>query len=57
MSPTLGVLKFIDFTQNFDATDDIKWEGEPFKDLLTAMQPYLPQKTVDVVTSRACIIA
>lgn len=58
MSPTLGVLKYIDFTKNINPNNqEISWDDKPFKDLLMSLKPHLAQKTVDVVTSRACIIS
>lgn len=57
MSPTLGVLKFIDFTGNITEDGDILWQGNPFKELMEALKPHFSQKTVDSVTSKACIIS
>lgn len=57
MSPTLGVLKCVDFTPNINASNEIAWDGKPFDQLLTTMKTYLSEKTVQVVTSRACIIS
>lgn len=58
MAPTLGALKHIDFTKsNITKDDEILWEGKAFQQLMEAMKPHLSQNTVDVVTSRACVIS
>lgn len=58
MAPTLGVLKCINFTSNnINANNEISWEGKAFNDLLAAMKTHLSEKTIQVVTSRACIIS
>jgi hypothetical protein len=57
MAPTLSVLKFIDFTDNFDDKNSILWKGDCFNELLDRMRPYLSKNTIDKVTSRACIVS
>lgn len=57
MSPTLSALKYIDFTGNITEADDILWEEDAFKDMMAAMKPFLSKKTVDTVTSKACLIS
>lgn len=58
MSPTLGALKYVNFTANIAAiNDEISWEGEPFNKLMNAMKPHLSESTIQTVTSRACIIS
>lgn len=57
MAPTLSLLKYIDFTPNFTVENDIRWEGEPFDQLLENLKSHLPKETVEKVTSRACVIS
>lgn len=57
MSPTLSVLKYINFTSSISSNGDISWEGESFEKLLSAMKGNLSEKTIQVVTSRACVIS
>lgn len=53
MAPTLSTLEYIDYTKD----NDFSWRGENLNMLLERLSPHLPQKTVETVTSRACVIS
>ncbi len=55
MSPTLSVLKYIDFTK--DLNEQETWNGDSFKELLKHMKPHLPIDIVENTTSKACVIS
>ncbi len=55
MSPTLSVLKYIDF--NKDLNEQETWNGASFKELLERMKSHLPKEIVENTTSKACILS
>jgi hypothetical protein len=59
MAPTLSLLKYVDFTRNFDPSDNsIQWSGEAFKELTGRMRENLSKLNIDKVeNSKACVIS
>ena len=58
MGPTLSTLAYIDFTGNFNESDNsIKWEGKPFFKLLESMKTHLTEEIVEKMASKACLIS
>jgi hypothetical protein len=47
MSPTLSVLKYIDF--NKDLNEQETWNGASFKELLERMKSHLPKEIVNLI--------
>jgi hypothetical protein len=57
MSPTLSLIKYIDFSNKYDENNCISWNGDCFTELLERMKVYLSKNTIDKVTSKACVIS